>query len=102
MCIRDSRKADGKEYEETYDKLLLSPGANPVKPPLEGIDSEGIFTLRNVEAVSYTHLDVYKRQEKKYPRSETVDFQRGDVEWEGGNLYFPQWSYHMDIDYLNY
>ena len=43
------RKADGKEYEETYDKLLLSPGANPVKPPLEGIDSEGIFTLRNVE-----------------------------------------------------
>ena len=43
------RKSDGQEYEETYDKLLLSPGANPVKPPLEGIDSEGIFTLRNVE-----------------------------------------------------
>lgn len=39
---------------------------------------------------------------KKYPRSETVDFQRGEVEWEGGNLYFPQWNYHMDIDYLNY
>ena len=35
---------------------------------------EGIY------AVSYTHL----------------------VEWEGGNLYFPQWDYHMDIDYLNY
>lgn len=43
------RRADGEEYEETYDKLLLSPGANPVKPPLEGIDSEGVFTLRNVE-----------------------------------------------------
>lgn len=43
------RKSDGQEYEETYDKLLLSPGANPVKPPLEGINSEGIFTLRNVE-----------------------------------------------------
>lgn len=43
------RNADGEEYEETYDKLLLSPGANPVKPPLEGINSEGIFTLRNVE-----------------------------------------------------
>lgn len=43
------RNADGGEYEETYDKLLLSPGANPVKPPLEGINSEGIFTLRNVE-----------------------------------------------------
>ncbi len=40
--------ADGKEYSETYDKLLLSPGASPVRPPLEGIDLEGIFTLRNV------------------------------------------------------
>lgn len=40
--------------------------------------------------------------QKKYPRSETVDFQRGEVEWEGGNLYFPEWTYHMDIEYLNY
>lgn len=39
---------------------------------------------------------------KKYPRSETVDFQRGEVEWDGGNLYFPQWDYTMDIEYLNY
>jgi len=37
---------------------------------------------------------------KKYPRSETVDFQRGEVEWSGGNLYFPLWDYHMDIEYL--
>lgn len=43
------RNANGEEYEETYDKLLLSPGANPVRPPLPGIDTEGIFTLRNVE-----------------------------------------------------
>lgn len=43
------RTVDGGEYEETYDKLLLSPGATPVRPPLGGIDSEGIFTLRNVE-----------------------------------------------------
>ncbi|MDD7273770.1 MAG: FAD-dependent oxidoreductase [Prevotellaceae bacterium] len=42
------RAADGKEYAEDYDKLLLSPGASPVVPPLQGIDSEGIFTLRNV------------------------------------------------------
>jgi len=42
------RRADGSEYSERYDKLLLSPGASPVKPPLEGIDSEGIFTLRDV------------------------------------------------------
>lgn len=42
------RTADGTIYQENYDKLLLSPGASPVRPPLKGIDSEGIFTLRNV------------------------------------------------------
>ena len=38
--------------------------------------------------------------EKKYPRSETVDFQRGEVEWKGGNLYFPYWNYDLDVEYL--
>lgn len=38
----------GEEYTETYDKLLLSPGAEPIKPPFEGIDSDKIFTLRNI------------------------------------------------------
>lgn len=51
------RRARGEEYEERYDKLLLSPGANPVKPPLEGIHSEGIFTLRNVEDTD--HIKAY-------------------------------------------
>ena len=44
----DIRTSDGKTYTEHYDKLLLSPGASPVRPPLPGIDNEGIFTLRNV------------------------------------------------------
>lgn len=43
------RKTDGSTYTESYDKLLLSPGSNPVRPPLKGIDNEGIFTLRNVD-----------------------------------------------------
>ena len=43
------RSAKGQEYTENYDKLLLSPGASPVVPPLPGIQSEGIFTLRNVD-----------------------------------------------------
>ncbi len=38
----------GKEYTETYDKLVLSPGAKPVKFPIPGIDLPNIFTLRNV------------------------------------------------------
>ena len=36
-------------FEESYDKLLLAPGARPTQPPLPGIDSERLFTLRNVE-----------------------------------------------------
>lgn len=39
---------NGKEYEEDYDILLLSPGAEPVKPHVQGIDLPNIFTLRNV------------------------------------------------------
>lgn len=35
-------------YTENYDKLVLAPGAEPVKPPLPGINQEGIFTMRNV------------------------------------------------------
>ena len=40
-------------YEEHYDKLVLSPGAEPLRPPLPGIASEGIFTLRNVADTDY-------------------------------------------------
>ena len=42
------RTSDGKIYEESYDRLLLSPGAVPFRPDLPGIDLPGIFTLRNV------------------------------------------------------
>jgi transglutaminase-like putative cysteine protease len=38
--------------------------------------------------------------EKKFARSEPYDFQRGEVEWEGGNLYFNQWNYDMEVEYL--
>ena len=36
---------DGSQYNETYDRLVISTGAAPVRPPLQGIDSEGIFSL---------------------------------------------------------
>jgi len=39
----------GESFEESYDKLLLSPGAKPVRPDLPGMDSSKIFTLRTVE-----------------------------------------------------
>ncbi|GEL07861.1 FAD-dependent oxidoreductase [Salisediminibacterium halotolerans] len=40
--------ANGEEYTEAYDKLFLSPGAKPIMPPVEGIDSPHVFTVRNV------------------------------------------------------
>ena len=46
--IRACNLATNEVYEEHYDKLVLSPGAEPIRPPLPGITSEGIFTLRNV------------------------------------------------------
>lgn len=39
--------------------------------------------------------------EKIYPRSETVDFQRGELEWKGGNLYFDKWNWDFDVTYTN-
>lgn len=43
------RRKDGSVIDEHYDRLLLSPGSSPVRPPFPGIDTEGIFTLRTVE-----------------------------------------------------
>jgi NADPH-dependent 2,4-dienoyl-CoA reductase/sulfur reductase-like enzyme/rhodanese-related sulfurtransferase len=40
--------ADNRVYRQRYDALVLAPGAAPLRPPLEGIDLPGIFTLRNI------------------------------------------------------
>jgi NADPH-dependent 2,4-dienoyl-CoA reductase/sulfur reductase-like enzyme len=41
--------ADGRESTLAYDKLILAPGASPLRPPLPGIDHPGILTLRNLD-----------------------------------------------------
>jgi NADPH-dependent 2,4-dienoyl-CoA reductase/sulfur reductase-like enzyme/rhodanese-related sulfurtransferase len=40
--------ATGEKFRERYDKLILSPGARPTKPPLPGVDSDKVFTLRDL------------------------------------------------------
>ncbi|MDO4454727.1 MAG: FAD-dependent oxidoreductase [Eubacteriales bacterium] len=55
----------GEEFEENYDKLILSPGAKPTQPPVPGTESEKLFTLRTVE-------DTFRIKEyikKNYPQS---------------------------------
>ena len=59
------KQTTGEIYEETYDKLILSPGAEPVRPPLPGISSEGIFTLRNVQDTDYIKSYVLQNHIKK-------------------------------------
>lgn len=44
--VFDSR--NNRRYTESYDKLVLSPGAAPIRPDIEGIDAPNVFTLRNI------------------------------------------------------
>ncbi|HVK10914.1 MAG TPA: FAD-dependent oxidoreductase [Gemmataceae bacterium] len=47
--VRVRDLATGREYAERYDKLILAPGAAPMKPPIPGIDRPGVFTLRTLQ-----------------------------------------------------
>ena len=49
--VRVRNLVSGREYQESYDKLILAPGAAPLRPPIPGIDLPGIFTLRNLQDV---------------------------------------------------
>ena len=62
------RLETGKVYEESYDKLILSPGAKPTQPNMPGIDNDKIFTLRTVEDT----LKIHKFIENEKPKSATV------------------------------
>lgn len=72
-------------------------GAIPIKPSREffmsGIDSYRLYVNSDYSGKFYP--------EKKYPRSETVDFQRGEVESEHWNLYFDKWNYKMKVTYID-
>lgn len=62
------------------------------------------FFFGGIDAFHFIVNDDYSQPlfpAKIYPRSETVDFQRGEVEWRGGNLYFDKWDYFMRVEYLN-
>jgi NADPH-dependent 2,4-dienoyl-CoA reductase/sulfur reductase-like enzyme/rhodanese-related sulfurtransferase len=49
--VRVRDLSTGREYEESYDKLILAPGAAPLRPPISGIELPGIYTLRNLQDV---------------------------------------------------
>lgn len=49
LTVRDL--ASGQEYTESYDALIISTGASPIRPPIPGIDRAGHFTVRNIPDV---------------------------------------------------
>ena len=63
--VRVKSLETGEEFEESYDKLLLSPGARPTQPRLQGTDLDRVFTLRTVEDTM--RIKDYVNQKK--PRS---------------------------------
>lgn len=58
----------GEVFEEKYDKLLLSPGAKPIKPPFKGLDSDRLFTLRTVEDT----LRIKEYVDREKPKSAVI------------------------------
>ncbi|MCX7951930.1 MAG: FAD-dependent oxidoreductase [Clostridiales bacterium] len=67
--FRDTKEVEvvsnGKTYREKYDYLILSPGAAPFVPPIEGVNREGIYTLRNMEDVDRIKEHVTKNKPNK-------------------------------------
>ncbi|HIX71429.1 MAG TPA: FAD-dependent oxidoreductase [Candidatus Anaerobutyricum stercoripullorum] len=55
----------GKTYEESYDKLILSPGARPVRPDIPGADGGKVFTLRTVEDTLQIHEQIKIQKPEK-------------------------------------
>lgn len=63
-------------------------------------DKERLFYMGGIDSWRMVVNDDFGGElypHKRFPRSETVDFQRGEVEWRGGNLYFDKWSWHLEV-----
>jgi NADPH-dependent 2,4-dienoyl-CoA reductase/sulfur reductase-like enzyme/rhodanese-related sulfurtransferase len=47
-CVHVRDLSTGEQYEQAYDKLVLSPGATPLKPPIPGAETEKVYTIRDL------------------------------------------------------
>lgn len=64
-CVIVKNLESGEIFRESYDKLLLAPGAHPLVPPMPGTDAKRLFTLRTVEDT----LKIREFVERERPRS---------------------------------
>jgi hypothetical protein len=86
-------------YLEGYGWIPVDQSFGLIESELE---DEKYFFLGSTDSYHLITNDDYSRPlfpAKIFPRSETVDFQRGELEWRGGNLYFDKWNYKMKVDY---
>ncbi len=63
VSVRDL--SNGREYTENYDKLVLSPGASPIIPPIPGVDLPGVFTLRSIPDMDRINDFVSEKKAKR-------------------------------------
>jgi len=87
-------------YIEPYGWLPADPSR-----ALRPVDEPAVrwFNFGNMDQFRLIGNDDYGAElapPKEHFRSEPVDFQRGEVEWKGGNLYFNQWDYEIEVEHL--
>lgn len=98
---------DDKNLHDWAEVYFEGVGWVPVDPSFKRTD----LNQKNMEDFYLGGIDSYRLiinddvsqdfyPAKIYPRSEPYDFQRGELEWKGGNLYFNHWDYHISITYL--
>lgn len=61
--VKDLEK--GEEYEESYDKLILAPGANAIVPKIPGIEGANLFTVKTVVDIGQLHTFIQSKGVKK-------------------------------------
>ena len=99
-----SEDVEGHDTMHDWGALYLAPyGWAPMDVTTGQLASDDPalrwFYLGGLDAYRVAFNDDYSREfmpAKQHARSETVDLQRGEVEWKGGNLYFDQWDYRFD------
>ena len=73
-------------------------------PPFAEYNDSRYFFSNGIDAYRLIVNDDFSAPlvpEKHFTRSETVDFQRGEVEWKGGNLYFDKWTWDIDVQIIS-
>jgi transglutaminase-like putative cysteine protease len=106
MFFADAGDISGKYWNlHDWGQLYIAPyGWMPMDVTFGRLDDADSavagFYLGGLDAYRIAFNDDYSRPllpAKQHFRSETVDLQRGEAEWRGGNLYFDQWDYDFDV-----